>query len=155
MGVIKDQLRADLTAAMKNRDEFAKSTLRMALAAIQYAEVAGDEACELSEADEIKLLAKEAKNREETAATYAEAGREELADKESKEAAFLRRYLPQPLSEEELGAIVKTEIEAMSLSLGDKPSMKNMGAIVKAVNAKTAGRADGKTVAQMVRAHLD
>ena len=82
MGVIKDQLRADLTAAMKARDEFAKSTIRMALGAIQYAEVAGEQARVLSESEEIAVLTKEQRTRTESAETYAAAGRPELAAKE-------------------------------------------------------------------------
>ena len=147
MGVIKDQLRADLTAAMKARDEFAKSTIRMALGAIQYAEVAGEQARVLSESEEIAVLTKEQRSRTESAETYAAAGRPELASKEAAEAEFLTRYLPQQLSADELVAQAEAE-------LGMKPTMKQMGAIVRAVNEQVAGRADGKTVAGLVRQRL-
>lgn len=154
MATIKDRLRADLTAAMKARDEFAKSTIRMALGAIQYAEVAGDEARGLSEAEEIAVITKEQRSRSESAETYAAAGRPELAEKEAAEADFLARYLPQPLSEDELVAIVDARMAAAEAELGAKPTMKQMGAIVRAVNEEVAGRADGKTVAGLVKARL-
>ncbi len=154
MGEIKNQLRTDLTAAMKARDEFAKSTIRMALGAIQYAEVAGDEARELTKDEEIAVLTKEQRSRAESAETYAGAGRPELAEKESAEADFLARYLPQPLTEDELVAMVDAEVARSAEELGEQPTMKQMGGIVKAVNAQVAGRADGKTVATLVRQRL-
>ncbi len=154
MGEIKNRLRQDLTTAMKNRDDFAKSTIRMALGAIQYAEVAGDQARELSDAEEIAVITKEQRSRAESAQTYAEAGRPELAEKESAEADFLARYLPQPLTEDELVAIVDAQMAATEAELGAKPTMRQMGAIVKAVNEKVAGRADGKTVAGLVKARI-
>ena len=155
MGEIKNQLREELFAAMKQRDDFAKSTIRMALAAIQYAEVAGDEARELSDAEEISVITKERRSRAESAQTYAEAGRPELAKKESAEADFLDRYLPKAVSTDELVAIVDAQMTATEAELGAKPTMRQMGAIVKAVNAKVAGRADGKTVAGLVKARIN
>ena len=155
MGEIKNRLRKDLTAAMKQRDDFAKSTIRMALAAIQYAEVAGDQARDLSEAEEISIITKEQRSRTESAQTYADAGRPELAEKEAAEADFLTRYLPQPLSQDELVAIVDAQMAATEAELGAKPTMRQMGAVVKAVNEKVAGRADGKTVAGLVKARIN
>ncbi|GAA2178433.1 GatB/YqeY domain-containing protein [Brooklawnia cerclae] len=154
VGAIKERLRADLTAAMKARDDFAKSTLRMAIGAIQYAEVAGEQAKELTDAEEIAVLTKEQRTRIESAETYAAAGRPELAEKESGEATLLARYLPQPLTDDELTAIVDEEVAKVEAELGSKPTMKQMGGLVKAVNARVAGRADGKTVATQVRARL-
>ncbi len=154
MATIKDRLRADLTAAMKARDEFAKSTIRMALGAIQYAETAGDEARELTDAEETAVITKEQRSRAESAETYAAAGRPELAAKEAAEAEYLARYLPQPLTEDELVAIVDAQMAAAEAELGARPTMKQMGAIVRAVNEEVAGRADGKTVAGLVKARL-
>lgn len=154
MGAIKQQLRADLTAAMKARDKFAKGTLRMALAAIQYAEVAGDEAVELTDDQEIAVLTREQRSRADSAATYAQAGRADLAEKEGAEAEFLKKYLPQPLTEAELTAIVDEEVARAATELKAAPTMKQMGTIVRAVNARAKGRAEGKTVATMVRARL-
>lgn len=154
MGQIKDQLRADLKQAMKAKDEVAKSTIRMALAAIQYKEVSFDEARELTDAEELAVITKEQHNRVEVAKTYADAGRAELADKENAEAAVLAKYLPQPLSEQEIVELVDAEVSAVEAELGAKPTMKQMGMIVKAVNEKVAGRAEGKLVASLVKERL-
>ena len=155
MAELKDRLKADLTAAMKAKDEAAKSSLRMALAAILNEEKAGDVARELSTDEEMAVLVKEVRKREDSAQTYADAHRPELAEKEGAEAAFLSTYLPAALTEDELIALVTAEVEAVTAELGEKPTMKQMGAIVKAVNAKASGRADGKTVATMVKRALD
>ena len=154
VGIIKDQLRKDLTAAMKARDEFAKSTIRMALGAVQYAEVAGDQARELSQAEEVAVITKEQRSRAESAQTYAEAGRPELAAKEAAEAEFLARYLPQPLTPVELEEIVEATMGRIEAELGRRPTMKQMGGIVRAVNEQAAGRADGKAVADLVKKRL-
>ena len=154
MGQIKDQLRADLKEAMKAKDEVAKSTIRMALAAIQYKEVSFDEARELTDAEELAVITKEQHNRVEVAKTYADAGRTELADKENAEAAVLAKYLPKPLTDDEVVELVDAEVAAAEAELGAKPTMKQMGAIVKAVNEKVAGRAEGKLVASLVKARL-
>lgn len=151
---IKNRLRSDLTTAMKARDAFAKSTIRMALGAIQYAEVAGEVARELSQAEEIAVITKEQRSRAESAQTYADAGRPELAAKESAEAKFLGRYLPQPLTHEQLVEIVDAQMAAAEAELGSGPTMRQMGAIVRAVNEQVAGRADGKTVAGLVKQRL-
>lgn len=150
----KDRLRTDLTAAMKARDEFAKSTIRMALAAIQYAEVAGDVARQLSDSEEIAVLTRQQRIRTESAQTYADAGRPDLASKEAAEAEFLGRYLPQRLTHEELVEIVDAQLAAAEAELGSKPTMRQMGGIVRAVNESVAGRADGKTVAALVKQRL-
>lgn len=148
MGAVKNQLQSDLVTAMKNRDDRAKSTIRMVIAAMTNAEVSGA-AHELSDEEELRILTREVRTREESARTYAEAGRTELAGKESAEAAFLSRYLPPKLSEEELTGIVAEEIQGVC---GDRPpTMKDMGAIVKAVNARAAGRAEGRVVAALVK----
>ena len=155
MSELKEQLKVDLNAAMKAKDDVAKSSLRMAIAAISNAEVAGDEARSLSLAEEQAILTKEVRKREDSAQVYADAGRAELAEKETAEARFLERYLPAALTEDELLELVAAEVAAVEASLGERPSMKQMGAIVKAVNEKAAGRADGKTVATLVRRALD
>lgn len=154
MGQIKDQLRAELKQAMKAKDEVAKSTIRMALAAIQYKEVSFDEARDLTDAEELAVITKEQHNRVEVAKTYAENGRPELAEKESAEAEVLAKYLPKPLTEDEVVEIVDAQVAAVEAELGAKPTMKQMGAIVKAVNEKVAGRTEGKLVASLVKARL-
>lgn len=154
MGALKTQLKSDLAQAMKAKDELAKSTIRMALAAIMNAEVAGDVKTDLGDEQELAILTRETRVREESAATYADAGRPELADKESAEAEFLKRYLPQPLTEDELAQLVDDAIAQAQSQLGAAPTMKQMGGIVKAVNERAAGRADGKTIAALVKARL-
>ena len=154
MARIKEQLRADLTTAMKTRDEVAKSVIRMALAAIQYKEVSFDEARQLTDEEELAVITKEQRNRLESAKTYADAGRDELAAKESAEAEVLARYLPAPLTTGEVIEIVEAQIAATAAELGKAPNMKQMGAIVKAVNQQVAGRAEGKLIASLVKDRL-
>lgn len=101
MTTLKEQLRADLTAAMKARDELLKSTIRMTLTAIGNAEVAGTEARQLDEDEVLRVIAKEAKKRAESAEAFAAAGREELAAQERAEGEILARYLPSQLDDDE------------------------------------------------------
>lgn len=153
MGASKERLRADLASALRAKDEVAKTTIRSLLAAISNEEVAGDTPRALSDAEEIKVITKEQRKRRDSAQTYADAGRQELADHENVEAEFIAAYLPQPLTADELRAMVDAEVQAVR-DAGETPSMKQMGAIVKAVNARAAGRADGGTVAGMVKKTL-
>ena len=143
------QLRADLTAAMKRRDGVATSALRMTLAAIQQATVAGTEAKELTDDEILKVLGKEVKKRVEAAEAFRSADRPERADQEQAERDVLAAYLPAALSPEELDALV-TEV----LAEGGFSGMGAMGPAMKAVTAKVAGRADGKIVSAMVRERL-
>src|SRR3569623_2548213 len=106
MSGLKDRLRSDLTASIKARDELRSSTLRMVLSAITTAEVAGKEARELSDDDVIGVLSTEGKKRREAATAFADAGRTELADKETAEAAVLADYLPQQLDAAAISEIV-------------------------------------------------
>ncbi|GAB3821404.1 GatB/YqeY domain-containing protein [Tessaracoccus terricola] len=153
MGASKERLRADLATAMRAKDTVAKTTIRSLLAAISNEEVAGDEPRALSDAEEIKVITREQRKRKDSAETYAEAGRPELAEQENLEAEFIAAYLPQPLTADELQALVDGEVQAVR-DAGETPSMKQMGAVVKAVNAKAAGRADGGTVAGLVKKAL-
>lgn len=152
MGALKDQLHHDMTNAMKARDLPTVSTLRMAMAAIANAEVAGKEAKQLSDAEEIAVLQKEVASRKDSAEAYNAGGRPELAAKELTEVEVLAKYLPAPLTDEELTTIVDEEVKAAAGD--DAPTMKHMGAIIKAVNARAAGRAEGGRVAAMVKQRL-
>jgi uncharacterized protein YqeY len=147
--MLSDQLRSDLTAAMKRRDDVATSALRMALAGIQEASVSGKEARTLDDDEILKVLAKQVKKREEAAEAFRSADRPERADRELAERDVLAVYLPAALSPEELDALV-TE----TLADGGFSGMAAMGPAMKAVTAKVAGRADGKTVSDLVRARL-
>src|SRR5690606_32879779 len=107
MSELKDRLRADMTTAMKSRETERLSTLRMALTAVTNAEVAGDEARELSDDEVIAVLEREAKKRRESAEAYDEAGRPELAAKERTEAEIIAEYLPAQLTDDEIEEIVR------------------------------------------------
>lgn len=149
---MKDTLQRDLTAAMREGNDVAKSTLRMALAAVKAAEVAGDEAVELSDDAVIAVLQQEVKKRNEAAEVYDGAGRTDAAAKERAEAEVLARYLPPALSEAELAAVVAEEI-ATAAAAG-QAGMKAMGVVVKAVRERVGSGADGAVIAQMVKAAL-
>ena len=145
-------MQADLNEAMKSGDDTAKSTLRMALAAITNAEVAGDEAVELSDDQVVKVLQAEAKKRAEAAEIYETAGRAESAAKERAEAEVLARYLPAAIGADQLGAIVAEEV-ATAAERG-ATGMKAMGQVVKAVRERVGSGADGAVIADMVKAAL-
>ena len=146
---MKDQLQSDLTASIKARDELRSSTLRMALAAITNEEVAGKEARQLSDDDVIVVLTREAKKRREAADAYDEANRPELATRERDELAVLTTYLPEPLSEDELTAIIAAAVAESGAS-----GPGGIGAVMKIVQPQVKGRADGGQVAALVRAAL-
>jgi uncharacterized protein YqeY len=147
--MLVDQLRDDLTAALKRRDELTVATLRLALSAVKAAEVSGKEARTLTDDEVRRVLTREARQRSEAAETYTTAGRAELADRELAERAVLTAYLPAALDEAELTALVD-EV----LAEGGFTAKAQMGPAMKAVNAKVAGRADGKAVAALVQARL-
>lgn len=149
MSALKDQLQSDLTASIKARDELRSSTLRMALAAITNEEVAGKEARQLSDDDVIVVLTREAKKRREAADAYDEANRPELAARERDELAVLTTYLPEPLSEDELTAIIAAAVAESGAS-----GPGGIGAVMKIVQPQVKGRADGGQVAALVRAAL-
>lgn len=151
MSTLKDQLRTDLTTAMKARDKARAGTLRMVMAAISEAEVAGTEAKELTDEEITAILIKEAKKRREAATAFAEAGRAEQAEKETAEAAVITEYLPAQLSAEEISDLVSKAIaQTGAAELG----MKGMGKVMGVLTPQTKGRADGSAVAAEVRKQL-
>ena len=149
MSDLKDRLQADLTAAMKSRDELRSATLRMALTAIRTEEVSGKTARELSDADVVTVLTREAKKRREAAEAFTDAGRADRAEREQAEGEVLAEYLPAQLGDAELAGIVEAAIAETGAS---GPS--GMGQVMKAVTPRTAGRADGGRVAAEVRRQL-
>jgi uncharacterized protein YqeY len=151
MSALKDRLRDDLNTALKARDALRTSVIRMVLAAITNAEVAGKEARELTDDDVLTVLSSEAKKRRESATAFDEGNRPELADKERAEAKILAEYLPEPLSDEEVSAVIAETIEQTGAA-GE--GMKAMGKVMGAVTGKTKGRADGAAVAAEVRRQL-
>jgi uncharacterized protein len=154
VSTLKEQLRSDLTAAMKARDELVKSTLRMTLTAIGNAEVAGAEARELSDDEVLAVIRKEAKKRAESAEAFSGAGREELAAQERAEGEVLARYLPAQLSDDELADIARSAVEQTEAELGERPGPRQMGQVMRNATAAAAGRADGRRLSAAVKALL-
>jgi uncharacterized protein len=152
MSALKDRLRTDLTASIKDRDSLRSSTLRMVLSAITNAEVAGKESRELSDDDVIGVLSTEAKKRREAATAFADAGRTELADKESAEAAVIADYLPEQLDAAAIAEIVTAAITQTGAA-GEGP--RAMGRVMGALQPQVRGRADGAAVAAEVRRQLE
>lgn len=149
MTQLKAQLKADLTTAMKSRDELTTATLRMLLTAITTEEVSGTSARELSDEEVLKVIAREAKKRREAAEAFQDAGRTEQATRELDEQAVLKRYLPSQLEDAELTALVA---EAVRESGATEP--RQMGLVMKLLTPRVAGRADGKRVSDEVRRQL-
>src|SRR3954468_12958710 len=112
MGTLKDRLNDDLRTAMKGRDELTTSTLRMALAAVRTAEVAGKQARDLTDDEVLAVLTKEAKKRREAATAFADAGRTEQAAKERAEGDVIDRYLPKQLTDDEIAEQVAGALAA-------------------------------------------
>ena len=146
---LKATLQHDLHAAMRAREEVRVATLRMTLTAISNEEVSGTTARELSDEETLKVVAKEAKKRKESATAYRDAGRPELAEREEAELAVLETYLPAQLGDDELTAIVDRAIEQVGAT-----SMAQMGQVMKLAQGEAAGRADGGAIAARVKARL-
>ena len=152
MSALKDQLQSDLTTAIKSRDEVTAATIRMALTAITNEEVSGKEARVLSDDDVLTVLGREAKKRREAAEAYDAASRPELADRERAELEVIARYLPQPLSDDEVRAIVDAAVA--EATAGGASGGQAMGAVMKIVQPQVKGRADGGAVAALVKSAL-
>jgi hypothetical protein len=151
MSALKDRLRADLTTAMKARDEVRSGTLRMVLTAITNAEVAGKQARQLSDDEVVGVLSTEAKKRREAATAFADGGRQEMADKELAEAVVIADYLPAQLHPEEIEQLVAATIAELGVA-GE--GMKAMGRVMGVLTPQVRGRADGGAVAAEVRRQL-
>ena len=148
MGLL-DQIRADLTAAMKSKDKLTVATLRSVVAAVQEAEVAGTSATTLDDEQVQKVIAAQAKRRVEAAEAVEEGGRTEKAADERAELTILEQYLPEQLDADALAKIVDRV-----LADGGYSTMADMGQAMKAVNAEVAGKAEGRIVAELVKSHL-
>ncbi|MDO8731370.1 MAG: GatB/YqeY domain-containing protein [Actinomycetota bacterium] len=152
MTALKAQLQANLTIAMKARDQLTASTLRMALTAVTNEEVSGKQARVLSDDEVLTVLGKEAKKRREAVEAYGAAQRPDLAAKERDELGVLEAYLPEGLSADEVQAIIDT---AVAQAAGDGlTGGAAMGAVMKLVQPQVKGRADGGAVAAGVKAAL-
>jgi uncharacterized protein len=149
MPELKNRLQADLTKALRERDELKLATLRMALAAVTNEEVAGEAARELSDDEVVRVLTREAKRRREAAEAFASGGRPELAEREQAEGRVLDEYLPAQLSDDELRALVANAIDETGAE-----GPRGLGAVMKVVTPRVAGRAEGGRVAAEVRRQL-
>jgi uncharacterized protein YqeY len=146
---LKARLQTDLTSAIRARDDVTTATLRMALAAVTTEEVAGSSARELSDDEVLKVLAREAKKRREAAEAFRAGDRPALAERELAEGAVLDRYLPTQLDDAAI-----TELVAAAIAETGATGMPQMGAVMKAAQARAAGRADGKRLSTEVRRQL-
>lgn len=149
MTSLKDNLKQDLTTAMKAGNDMVKSTLRMALSAIMNAEVAGEVAVELTDEQVLKVLQAESKKRLESAEIYSSNGRDEAAAQERAEAEILAVYLPAAIGDDELATVVSEEVAAAAAAGNE--GAKAMGLVVKAVRARVGSSADGSKIASLVK----
>ena len=149
MTVLKERLRSDLTAAMKARDQVRVATLRMALTAVTTAETSGEAHHDLTDDDVLGVLTRETKKRRESAEAFDGAGRSELAERERAEEQVLAEYLPQPLTDSELTALVSAAIAETGAE-----GPRQMGQVMKVVQPQVGSRADGKRVSTEVKRQL-
>ena len=141
---LQEKIQAELKAAMLARDQERLSTLRLLKSALGYAQIERKTE-QLPDADVVALIQKEINKRRDSAEQFTNASRGELAEKELREVATLEGFLPQAFSPQELDALVTATIKELAAT-----SKKEMGAVIKAVQAKAAGRADGKSISGAV-----
>lgn len=146
---LKTKLQGDLTASIRAKNELRSSTIRMVLTAITNEEVAGKEARTLSDTEIITVLTREAKKRREAAEAFIQGGAINRANREKQEGQVIAEYLPTQLSTDELASLIK---EAISETGAMSPS--GMGVVMKYLQPKIAGRADGTTVSAAVKTAL-
>ena len=149
MGELKDRLRADLTEAMRARDELRTGTIRMALTALTTAEVAGDTARELTDAEELAVITRESRKRREAADAFRQGGRADRAEREDAEAGVLAGYLPPQLDDTKLARLVDAAVTEAGAS-----SPRDMGRVMQLLTPRVAGQAEGRRVADAVKARL-
>jgi len=150
--VLKDRLQSELTESMRDRDELRTATLRMALTAVRSEEVAGKVARTLSDDEVVAVLGREAKKRREAAVAFEGAGRADKARRELEELEVLQGYLPASMTDDDLAALVAEEVTAVAAT--GATGMAAMGRVMKAVQPRVAGRAEGGRVAAEVRRQL-
>jgi uncharacterized protein YqeY len=149
VAALKERLRRDLSTSMKARDGVTTATLRMTLTAITQEEVAGAAARELSDDEVLRVITREGRKRREAAEAYESAGRADLAERERAEGQVLQRYLPAQLDDAELAESVRAAIAEAGAT-----TPRDMGAVMRIVQPRIAGRADGKRVSDEVRRQL-
>ena len=146
---LKEKLQADLTEAIRGRDEVKSGTIRMLLSAITNEEVAGKAAKVLTDAEIITVLSRETKKRREAVEAFTAAKRDDLANKEKAEAAVIAQYLPEQLSEAEIKKMIADTITETNAA-----GPAGMGLVMKVLQPKIAGKADGGVVSALVKAAL-
>ncbi|HBH47271.1 MAG TPA: glutamyl-tRNA amidotransferase [Bacteroidales bacterium] len=146
---LSDTITSDLKDAMKAKDKVALEALRAVKTAFTLARTSKGSDAVLSDEEELKIIQKLVKQRNDSAAIFKEQGRNDLLEKEIAEAAVLEKYLPAKLSDEELTVTIKSIIERLGAS-----SMQDMGKVMGAATKELAGKADGKEISQKVKALL-
>tara|TARA_R110000850_G_scaffold203228_1_gene329478 strand:- start:92332 stop:92781 length:450 start_codon:yes stop_codon:yes gene_type:complete len=146
---LQENVMTAMKDAMKSKDANALTSLRAIKSELLLAQTETGSKEELTEEQEIKILQKLVKQRKESAAIFQEQGREDLAQPELDQAAVIEKFLPEQMSEEEVAKVV----DAMIAKTG-AGSMKDMGMVMGMVNKEIAGKADGKTVAMLVKQKL-
>ena len=147
---VQQRVDSDLTEAMRAKDTTKLGVLRMLKSALKYAAIAKSDAeAELSDAEAVQVIRKQAKQRQDSIESFEKGGRAELADKEKEELAILNTYLPQGMNPDELAKVVRETIAELGAT-----SKAQMGAVMKVLQAKVGGRADGKTLSSEVQKHL-
>ena len=146
---LKEKLQSDLTDAIRSQDAVKSGTIRMLLAAITNEEVAGKSAKVLTDAEVITVLSREAKKRREAVEAYTNAKRDDLANKEKEEAAVIARSLPEQLSEADIKKLISDAIAETNAA-----GLAGMGLVMKVLQPKIAGKADGGMVSSLVKAAL-
>ncbi len=150
MSELSQQITEDMKTAMRERNAAALGTIRMLKSALKNAAIEkGGADAELTDPEVVAVVRREVKKRQDSIEQYRAAGRAELAEQEEAEIAVLQAYLPEPLGEDELTAIIDAAIAEVGAT-----SRKEMGAVMKLVQERSAGRADGKTLSQAVMAKL-
>jgi len=147
---LQQRVDSDLKEAMRAKEATKLGVLRMLKSALKYAAIAKSDAeAELSEAEAVQVIRKQAKQRQDSIESFEKGGRAELADKEKEELAILNAYLPQGMSPDELTKVVRETIAEVGAT-----SKAQMGAIMKALQPKVGGRADGKMLSAEVQKQL-
>ncbi|MCB1231006.1 MAG: GatB/YqeY domain-containing protein [Verrucomicrobiae bacterium] len=150
MSDLSQQITEDMKSAMREKNTIALNTIRMLKSAIKNAAIEkGGADAELNEAEIVGVIRKQVKTRQDSVTQYEDAGREDLASKEREEIAILENYLPQALSDEQVAKLVDEAIAETGAT-----SKKDMGQVMKLVQERAAGRADGKALSQAVMAKL-
>ena len=145
--MLKEKLMEDLKNAMKERNEIKKNTVTMIKAAVLQIEK--DKQIQLDDTQIVDIISKEAKKRKDALVEFEKSGRQDLVNQTNEELAVIKQYLPEELTVEELETIIEETIKEVGAV-----DMKDMGKVMQAVKSKTTGRADGKTINEIVKRKL-